>query len=314
MTILGLSAQQVLTICYFVIAQLQTIQGQQLPSVYGYPINFCGDKTSQVQSAFQDALDWVESKVIDDVQKSRTATQQRDAFLTFFKGTSLSQQVGNVFGRMLEVQDNDNVNSDTFRIYCLRYDSPGDQLKDTYRHLCELNSNTPAAHVHGPHTFNILLCPNFFQFPRFPRLRGDCPTIQGNKLYPNDIVLAKNQLAIIVHELAHAHGINPSPGERENYFIQDTADLHPDDQIRNAQNFAYYATALKAGCIYWPQVDPNDHTDLRRLLDAGVLDYNIDETDEDGEQAENAVAGSLDVFDINTIIPGGGDLPADTPT
>lgn len=85
----------------------------------------------------------------------------------------------------------------------------------------------------------VALCPIFFTLPRIPR-RGACPSIAGNKFTGNGLDLARTQVAILVHELAHIYNAGTLVVE-ERYGIQETVGLSAEGSFGNAQNFAYYA-------------------------------------------------------------------------
>ncbi|KAG8532951.1 uncharacterized protein KY384_002829 [Bacidia gigantensis] len=232
----------------FAVFCIIAIQGplvHALGSVYGYPINYCGNKTDQVIESFEEALYFVESNVLEDVKKVRSKTQPRDAFLTYFKGIRLKVPVAKLFSDMVDVQrpEQQNLETNKFRIYCLTEDAPDPVLVYAYQEACTVYEDTEAAYssdIPNDQGGNVLLCPAFFDLPLFPRPHNECPRIRNNTM-ENNANLSLNRLGAVVHELAHAHGAVDESTDVEVYYDQDAADLFPSDQLRNAQNYALYA-------------------------------------------------------------------------
>ena len=212
------------------------------PSVYGYTIHYCGDKVDQIQQSVEEALYYVETTVLEDVAKVRSETQHRDAFLTYFKGTTLRTKVAKVFSDMVDVQRSNNIETNEYRIYCLQPGNLPPERAFAYLEICVADEQNIAAFEETEESKNIFICPSFWRLPLFPRVDTDCPLLRNNKM-GNTPNLCANQMSAIIHELAHAHGVLEQE-EIEYYYDQDAADLHPDKQLENAQNFALYAACM----------------------------------------------------------------------
>lgn len=64
-----------------------------------------------------------------------------------------------------------------------------------------------------------------------------------------------SQFGTLVHELAHLYNpLNMAPPhlDEEKRRIQDVVDLDAEGSVRNAQNYAMYASAVTADCLSWP--------------------------------------------------------------
>jgi len=107
-------------------------------------------------------------------------------------------------------------------------------------HLC-VYDHPDEPMLHWEDSNLIALCPNFWAHKEMTVPRSDCPRLRGGSLSPNNMALALNQQAMIVHELARMYQ-NTTNWPDEVMNIQDAVNLNATASLRNANNYAsYYA-------------------------------------------------------------------------
>ena len=97
----------------------------------------------------------------------------------------------------------------------------------------------------------VFVCPHFFHLPRVPR-RAACPRVNlaNNEFEAGDdgSELGRNQLAILVHEIAHIYlqekGLG---GQKEVYGISGAVALNATASYKNAMNYAFYVAGKSRG-------------------------------------------------------------------
>ncbi|KAL6719042.1 hypothetical protein ACLMJK_003277 [Lecanora helva] len=101
----------------------------------------------------------------------------------------------------------------------------------------------------------IALCPSFWELDSEATI-DKCPRLRRNTLFPDSDALTSNQEALLVHELSHMYGVVPLKsfyeGVHETYAVREAANLDERSALRNAPNYAYYYSSIRAGCTRWP--------------------------------------------------------------
>ena len=199
---------------------------------------------------------YIHVNILADVE---TGTSSERGFSAFFKTNANKDQVAKIFRSMTR--------GDVFTHRCL----PGQTLRPTIHCVDADAVDSPDAKRCADkfldrritvdtgafildETPNVLhLCPMFFELPPRPH-SGTCPTVRHNHM--THTTLADNQLAYLVHEIAHFYGATPYEYQLEScdllmnenvdvnatevYDVQGCAELDQDKQVVNAQNYALY--------------------------------------------------------------------------
>ena len=197
---------------------------------------------SKLQSLLPNILFFLRETVLPD---ARSGNKGSSAFATFFTDNQSRAGVASIFSRIIsarKVRSKRSGRLEKPRFGCLKENAESQLEREGYQHVCtgKQGGSMPAIHISDAE--DVYLCsPEFFNFPLWPTT-ADCPTVEGGKLVPNDYRLSKNQMSILIHELAHLHGVNDRSGAAvEQYQVDDCAALRPMAKLKNAQNFALYA-------------------------------------------------------------------------
>ncbi|MDI1493294.1 MAG: hypothetical protein OHK93_005082 [Ramalina farinacea] len=104
----------------------------------------------------------------------------------------------------------------------------------------------------------VYLCPAFFDLPVLLTKGENCPTVDAavdpTKFYDHKDAV-QNQFSVMIHELAHAVLVDadsPTNNYPETFPLNDIIALPSNRQYWNANNYAYYAACLYAGCTTFP--------------------------------------------------------------
>ncbi|KAL8997830.1 MAG: hypothetical protein Q9169_003003 [Polycauliona sp. 2 TL-2023] len=118
----------------------------------------------------------------------------------------------------------------------------------------------------------MIICDDFWkqQGSRpFPVLT-DCPKVKFGKFRPDDYRVMNNQFGTFVHEFSHIYTGNFPPSDQDTYHPTAAVMLSAEESIKNAQNFALYASSVVAGCT--KHVNPKrlrDHEEIKLENDEG---------------------------------------------
>ena len=230
-----------------------------------YHILYCNANSSaNPQAAYLQALlpaVWISIQgLLRDIQRGITS---RHGYAAFFKTNSNLDLVRQIYQDIADGPDT------------LTSAGPGTAIRPTPPTIICANPNQPDTvllqqYCNDPVGYSevvagvpmnsgiVFLCPQFFHLPRIPR-RAACPRVDlaDNRFEAGDdgSELGKNQLAILVHEIAHIYlqerGLG---GQEEVYGINGTVALNATASYKNAMNYAFYAAGKPLPKGLWERV------------------------------------------------------------
>ncbi|KAL8670230.1 MAG: hypothetical protein Q9168_005218 [Polycauliona sp. 1 TL-2023] len=214
-----------------------------------YQIMYCGQGEASNLAKLQVLLPQFEEKlqfVLADVKKGITSK----AFRAYFKTNANMVYVESIF---LQIQKGGPIpvpipgapskltRPTSPMILCKDPTVPGfDELSK----FCKVG---PA--VCQPYSQTVVACDKFWKGNRlglgdrpFP-LRSDCPDVRHNQFYPDSRIVMYNQFGVFIHEFAHIYTRSFLSHGAEIYEPNAAVALSAEESVKNAQNFALYASS-----------------------------------------------------------------------
>ncbi|KAL8829307.1 MAG: hypothetical protein Q9170_006228 [Blastenia crenularia] len=194
-------------------------------------------------------------------------TASRHGFRTFFKSNTNLPLAKKVFRA---IADGQNLETGKPAIECLSPENLPEDLMGTYRMLCVPARGMKAQQAAALPGFGVVaICPLFWKdaFADFPE-NDDCIEVGGRRgrrrFLERGGALGDTRFSALVHELVHLYNpMDAASKVREVYDAQECVELDARRSVGNAENWAYYADSVVAGCTKFPLLPIKVNGDLR---------------------------------------------------
>lgn len=202
-------------------------------------IHSCNSEQAESNaSLLQDLLPQIRNNLQAVIKDAQLGTSSKRGFAAFFKTQDSVAQVAHVFSQIEASTDLTVVSASGKKApptFICANDVP--ETKDLHSQCTTDHPDTPL--VQQPSSANITICPSFWQEKKAVEGQADCPRLKDSKLSPNSALLASNQEALIVRELAQLYlGMTEAANEVHN--IQDAVNLNEQASLANADSYALY--------------------------------------------------------------------------
>ena len=252
--------------CFFCLHYI--VYGSKVEEVYGRPVYrngpyiFIGCDSSQAYELiklFTKIGEAIKQKVIPDARLGRSS---RHGLENFFK-TNNPSDIAAIFQK---INDGEEQRTDNPKFVCANPTNHDPFIVNKYDICVETKFTAYSGHKTLP---ILVLCPRFWSQPLSLPGNDACPLLDiGRTTFERSLRTAtffRSQLAIIIHELAHAYLPKSALYAKEIYDLFECMAAPADVQFHNAENYAIYASFVVAGCRKMPKRprDPDDGLRLR---------------------------------------------------